>query len=177
MNKRIERIVPEALSFYEAYLYLWSIWIEELNDWKYYGGWHAGQYHLTDYTDSSKDEEFRKDFATRKIIKFEILQYGTKNDMAYGERKMLAKADSGKGAKKSSNWYNKSNGGGKFANGWITNDPLDKLWTDLNSETFPVELYKKAKLAFIIENGYLIQTRNELFDTSHLKIKKNSKKI
>ena len=169
MNKRIERIVPEALSFYEAYLYLWSIWIEELNDWKYYGGWHAGQYHLTDYTDSSKDEEFRKDFATRKIIKLEILQYGTKNDMAYGERKMLAEADSGKGAKKSPNWYNKSNGGGKFANGWITNDPLDKLWTDYEAGKFPRNEYKKVKLAFIIENGYLIQTRNELFDTSHLK--------
>ena len=95
MNKRIERIVPEAPSFYEAYLYLWSIWIEELNNWKYYGGWHEGQYHLTDYTDSSEDEEYRKDFATRKIIKFEILQYGTKTDMAWGVRKMLAEADYG----------------------------------------------------------------------------------
>ena len=47
-NKRIETIELEPPSSYEAYLYLWSVWIEELNDWKYYGGWVAKQYHLTD---------------------------------------------------------------------------------------------------------------------------------
>ena len=170
MNKRIERIVPEPPSLYEAYLYLWSIWIEEKDDWKYYGGWKGDQYHLTDYTDSSEDKSFRKDFATRKTIKFEILQYGTKNDMAYAERKMLAEADNGIGAKKSEKWYNKSNGGGRYANGYITNNPLDKLWTDLNTETFSTCVYKKPKLAYYVENGYLIQSRQELFDTDHLKI-------
>ena len=37
-NKRVDENVPEPPVFYEAYLYLWSVWIEELNDWKYYGG-------------------------------------------------------------------------------------------------------------------------------------------
>ena len=169
-NKRIETIELEPPSSYEAYLYLWSVWIEELNDWKYYGGWVAKQYHLTDYTDTTKLEEFRKDFATRKIIKFEILQYGRKNDMAYAERKMLAEADNGLGAKKSPKWYNKSNGGGQYANGYITNDPLDILWTALENDSFSKDLYKKPRLVWIIENGYLIQSRNELFDTNHSKI-------
>lgn len=169
-NKRVDENVPEPPVFYEAYLYLWSVWIEELNDWKYYGGWVAKQYHLTNYTDTTKDKDFRKDFATRKRIKFEILQYGRKFDMAYEERKMLAEADNGLGAQKSPKWYNKSNGGGKYANGYITNNPLDILWTTLEKKTFSTVRYQKNTLASIVSKGYMIQSKSELFDTDHLKI-------
>ena len=38
MNDRIKKIIPNPPEDYEAYLYIWRIWIEEKSLWKYYVG-------------------------------------------------------------------------------------------------------------------------------------------
>jgi len=49
MNNRIKKIIPNPPEDYEAYLYIWKIWIEEKNLWKYYVGRKHDKYHLTRY--------------------------------------------------------------------------------------------------------------------------------
>ena len=115
MEKRIERIIPDPPEEgYEAYLYLLTIRKNTQKE-KYYGGWHLGQYVLDPYQFSSKDEELLVDYATANKVEYRIIQYGTAYDMAYKERVMLDQAQGGIGAAKSSNWYNKTNGGGTYS--------------------------------------------------------------
>ena len=75
MINRIEYVIPEAPDEYEAYLYLWHIWIEKLNYWKFYGGRKHDRYHKVDYLHSSEDKQFKNDFARSKRVIFELLKY------------------------------------------------------------------------------------------------------
>ena len=89
MKNRIEYIIPEAPDEYEAYLYLWHLWIEELNCWKFYGGRKHARYHKVDYLHSSEDKQFKNDFARSKRVIFELLKYGENEEMALEEGTLL----------------------------------------------------------------------------------------
>ena len=107
MKNRIEYIIPEAPDEYEAYLYLWHLWIEELNCWKFYGGRKHARYHKVDYLHSSEDKQFKNDLARSKRVIFELLKYGAHEEMALEESTLLKTADNGIGAAASALWYNK----------------------------------------------------------------------
>ena len=93
INDRITKIIPEPPNDYQAYLYIWRIWIEEKKRWKYYVGRKHEKYHLTRYWHSSKTNDvFRDDLARREKIEFKILQYGNHISIAMEEIKMLIEA-------------------------------------------------------------------------------------
>ena len=103
---------------YEAYLYHLKIW-KALSDKqsKNYIGWHKGRFETDPYVFSSKDKELAADYATGAKVEYHVIQYGTCYNMAYMETVMLNQAEGGIGAAKSPNWYNKTNGGGKYSVG------------------------------------------------------------
>ena len=102
--------IPEPFN-YVAYLYKITV----LSTGKYYIGWHAGEADGS-YWHSSECPKFAKDFALGNN-KYEILDFGTKPDMATEEHIMLKEVD----AKNNDGYYNLSNGGGKYVIG-MTND-------------------------------------------------------
>jgi len=182
MNNRIKRTIPELPEKYEAYLYLWKIWIEELEKWKYYAGRRHKQYHVSDYWHSSDDKDFINDLARRKKIEFEILKYGTHEEMGMEETKLLKQVDGGRGAATSDDWYNKSNGGGLYSKGAASAVDIDALF-DLvsplleNYENYEVgetvNSIQKVFVPTVVLNKFLkdvqyLQTRNELYDNEHV---------
>ena len=182
MNNRITRTIPELPEEYEAYLYLWKIWIEQTEKWKYYAGRRHKQYHVSDYWHSSDDEDFKHDLARRKKIEFEILKYGNHEEMGLEETKILKQADGGKGAATSDDWYNKSNGGGLYSKGAASAVDIDALF-DLvsplleNYENYEIgESVNGIQKVFIpstvlkkfLADVQYLQTRDELFDKDHV---------
>lgn len=93
-------------TIYEGYLYRFT----NLNDNKVYVGVHKG-YVGDGYWHSSTDTEFNKIFSdSSSNLKFEILEYGSYNEMTVSERKILKDND----AKNNPMFINKSNGSAKF---------------------------------------------------------------
>ena len=185
MNDRIKEIIPDPPEDYQAYLYIWRIWIEEKSLWKYYVGRKHDKYHLTRYWHSSKTNDvFKDDLARREKIEYEILQYGDHISMAIAEIKMLVEADNGKGAADSELYYNRSNGdgGGLYAKGLNSHVHLDGLYVltqELLDNHKDIEVGKtkngiqkvfvsKKELKDFLDLIQFLQTRNERFDTDHV---------
>ena len=182
MKNRIEYIIPEAPDEYEAYLYLWHLWIEELNCWKFYGGRKHARYHKVDYLHSSEDKQFKNDLARSKRVIFELLKYGAHEEMALEESTLLKTADNGIGAAASALWYNKTNGGGLYGKGSSSTVDLNTLWAILNpmlkkhqdiecGETvngITKKFIPEEQLTNLIKLLQFLQTRDELFDASHV---------
>ena len=182
MLKRIKRIIPDLPLEYEAYVYIWRIWIEETNSWKYYGGRKHTQYHKTDYLHSSDNKQFKEDFARRNRIEFEILQYGSNEEMAYAEAQLLKTADNGIGAAKSKKWYNEKNAGGLYGKGSSSSVDLDGLWNIIkpllkthgeiliNTAVNGIlkQFIPEEQLVNIINQIQFLQTRDELFISDHV---------
>ena len=192
-NQRIKRIIPDFEYEYEAYVYIYRVWIEENNKWKFYVGRKHKKYYDVSYVHSSNNQELINDLATRKIIEFEILKYGSNEEMALEETRLLKNADEGIGAAMSVNWYNESNGGGLYGKGASSTVDLDGLWDELkprlveyaedpcsdgtytmNREERRIlkKLIKKDKLKELITLGQFLQTRDEMFVADHVNLLK-----
>lgn len=63
-------------------------------------------------------KEFKELYATSEEVVIEILEYGNKQDIGYGECKMLREANNGDGAAASEDWFNSTNGGGEDSQGY-----------------------------------------------------------
>ena len=166
MEKRIERIIPDPPEEgYEAYLYLLTIRKNTQKE-KYYGGWHLGQYVLDPYQFSSKDEELLVDYATANKVEYRIIQYGTAYDMAYKERVMLDQAQGGIGAAKSSNWYNKTNGGGTYSVSYTGEKQVNLIESKIKAGEYKKGFSTKSEIESMLDpkqaDGF--QIRFILFD-------------
>jgi len=185
INDRITKIIPEPPNDYQAYLYIWRIWIEEKKRWKYYVGRKHEKYHLTRYWHSSKTNDvFRDDLARREKIEFKILQYGNHISIAMEEIKMLIEADNGKGAADSKLYYNRSNGdgGGLYAKGLSSMVHLDALYgltQELLDDHKNIKVGEtkngiqkvfvpESELKDFLDHVQYLQTRNERFDSEHI---------
>tara|TARA_Y100000114_G_C11752964_1_gene325374 strand:+ start:114 stop:1583 length:1470 start_codon:yes stop_codon:yes gene_type:complete len=192
-NQRIKRIIPEFKYEYEAYVYIYRVWIEEKNKWKFYVGRKHKKYYAVSYVHSSNDQELINDLATRKIIEFEILKYGSNEEMALEETRIQKTADGGIGAAMSDNWYNKATAGGLYGKGASSTVDLNELWDILkprlvehledpcNDESYTMnrkerrilkKLIKKDKLKELITAEQFLQTRDERFVPDHVTLLK-----
>lgn len=99
-----ERIIKENPENHEAFVYLYTK-LKALPDEKQlYGGLHLGNT-ADGYHHSSTDDDLDLDIA-KHDFKYEILHWGTLDEMKTKEHSMLKLAD----AAKNSEWYNKHNG-------------------------------------------------------------------
>ena len=185
-KQKREYIIPEAPDDYEAYLYIWHLWIEELNRWHFYGGRKHAKYHQVDYSHSSKQKRFKNDLARSKRVIFEILQYGKHEEMAIAEGTLLKNATNEKGvvvgAAASELWYNKTNGGGLYGKGSLSTVDLNTLWAclkpmldnhqDISIDEIVNGITKKfipeEQLEELIRLRQFLQTRDEEFVASHV---------
>ena len=177
IDNRVIKIIPTPPKKYEAYLYLIRIWKKELKKWKYYLGWHLGNFEgdLDNYWHTQKKDEIRKDFATAEKIEYEILEYGRASDMAYSEKKMLTDEN----AADSDDWYNESNGGGKYSMGYKGMNKVNEVWDKIERAKagqdggYPTGQLSKAQIEKIIDEGGLMQPREEKINLAHLKVLKD----
>ena len=185
MKKR-KYIIPEPPNEYEAYVYLWHLWIEVLNCWKFYGGRKHTRYHKVDYSHSSEDKQFKNDLARSKKVIFEILKYGAHEEMALAEGTLLknAKNEEGKivGAAVSNLWYNQTNGGGLYGKGSLSSVDLNSMWNiikpmlehhqDIECDKTINGITKKfipeEQLENLIKLRQFLQTRDEEFVAPHV---------
>ena len=185
MEKR-KYIIPEAPDEYEAYLYLWHLWIEELNRWHFYGGRKHARYHKVDYLHSSKDKQFKNDLARSKKVIFELLKYGAHEEMALEEGTLLKNAKNEEGvvvgAALSELWYNKTNGGGLYGKGSLSSADLNTMWGIVNPmlehhqdiecgatiNGITKKFIPEEQLENLIKLQQFLQTRDELFVASHV---------
>ena len=185
MEKR-KYIIPEAPDEYEAYLYLWRLWIEELNRWHFYGGRKHARYHKVDYLHSSKDKQFKNDLARSKKVIFELLKYGAHEEMALEEGTLLKNAKNEEGvvvgAALSELWYNKTNGGGLYGKGSLSSADLNTMWGIVNPmlehhqdiecgatiDGITKKFIPEEQLENLIKLQQFLQTRDELFVASHV---------
>jgi len=185
MEKR-KYIIPEAPDEYEAYLYLWHLWIEELNRWHFYGGRKHARYHKVDYLHSSKDKQFKNDLARSKKVIFELLKYGAHEEMALEEGTLLKNAKNEEGvvvgAALSELWYNKTNGGGLYGKGSLSSVDLNTMWGIVNPmlehhqdiecgatiDGITKKFIPEEQLENLIKLQQFLQTRDELFVASHV---------
>ena len=180
--ERIKRIVLDPPEYgYEAYLYHLKIW-KNLSDEqpKNYIGWHKGHYETDPYVFSSKDKELAADYATAAKVEYHVIQYGTSYNMAYMETVMLNQAESGIGAAKSLNWYNKTNGGGKYSVGYTgemrVNDimlRLAKTWhkksnTFLDNPAYTIGKSSKTAIDLMLRQEQLFQCRWNVYDSEYV---------
>ena len=144
---------------YEAYLYKITVHKTE----KVYIGWHKGKADGT-YYHSSKCPIFRKDFAN-KDNSYEILDYGTCQEMATKENEMLLEVD----AKNNDDYYNKSNGGGLYVKKTKYKSIIE-LYYAIVEKRFPVKFEQKEK----IKDVKRFQVRVANTDPEHLKVLQDS---
>ena len=83
--------------------------------------------------------KFKHLFATSEEVIVEVLEYGNKEDIGYGEIKMLKEVDNGRGAALSEEWFNSTNGGGQNARGFGTLDGMIKTYSKAKSTLKTIE--------------------------------------
>ena len=106
MNNIVQRDISPPPSKYQAYLYRYT----NLSDDKMYVGIHQGSVD-DNYNHSSTSEEFAKVFTDpNSQLKFEVMQYGSFNEMKTAEYNILKKEN----AKDNEQYYNKHNGAPAF---------------------------------------------------------------
>ncbi len=142
------------MNSYEAYVY--KITVKNIE--KIYIGYHVG--HEQDpYVHSSTDEQMKIDMR-KHDFNYEIIERGTKQNMANLEHKLLTEVD----AKNNPTYYNKSNGGGiHLKTGGKS--ALDSLWNKIENgeflKTYSYDYLRKLKK---------VQVREILEDTSHSRV-------
>ena len=142
--------------------------------WYYYGAKRTViNYEKIDekYVGSSEDKEYREIYARAEKVIVEILDYGTKKQIGYGESKLLRDNK----ASELDEWFNHTSGGGTDTQGYklyhrtkeVYNDvfcPLithgdDKGKYDLSKCKVPTGFIKTDELKNILDNGEDAQTR------------------
>jgi len=144
-----------ATGKYEAYLY--EITVNGTG--KKYIGWHMGVSDGT-YLHSSKCPIFAKDFA-QNDNEYKILATGTAIAMATKEHLMLLEVN----AKKNPDYYNKSNGGGKYVKAVKFTD-IRELYQMIKKLGYPVKMTKKG----LIVKLKRYQVRVDSTDTKHVQV-------
>jgi len=114
---------------------------------------------ISNYIHSSKCPIFMEDFAEGDN-EYKIVKQGTKINMATLERNMLLEVD----ANNNEEYYNKSNGGGKYLKTVGKNLELRELSQMIKTKELPIELIEKS----IITELARYQTRVENTDTNHV---------
>ena len=155
VNHNQEREKMLMINDYEAYLY--KITVNSTN--KMYIGWHKGKADGT-YYHSSKCPIFAKDFA-KNDNDYEILDYGTCQEMATKEYEMLTEVN----AKNNDEYYNLSNGGGVHVKK-TKYKGIIQLYQDIMNKKFDVVMVDKTK----IKDVKRFQVRVANTDPEHLKI-------
>lgn len=126
IEDRVVYNIPETLPEHEAYRYLWTI--EKNETVKKYRGWRSKPWDGS-YLHSSECEDFIKDQATADRVEFILEDWGYKVDMATAENELLQDVN----AKTMDDWYNQSNGGGKYSH---SDRPAKNLLELVNSGGF-----------------------------------------
>ena len=140
---------------YEAYLY--EITVNGTG--KKYIGYHKGIYDGT-YLHSSECPIFAEDFA-KNDNEYKILDTGTAIAMATKEHLMLLEVD----AKNNPDYYNKSNGGGKYVKTVKFTD-IRELYQMIKNLGYPVKMTKKG----LIVKLKRYQVRVDSTDMKHVQI-------
>jgi len=148
-------VLKEIKKKSEAYLY--KVTVKSTK--KMYIGWHKGKSDGT-YYHSSKCPIFAKDFA-KNDNEYEILEYGTCQEMATKENEMLKEVD----AKNNEDYYNKSNGGGLYVKK-TKYKGIIQLYKDMMNKKFAVVIVDKTT----IKDVPRFQVRVANTDPEHLKI-------
>ena len=144
---------------YEAYLY--KITVKSTG--KIYIGWHKGKVDGT-YWHSCECSIFAEDFAKNDNV-YEILDYGNCYEMATKEHIMLKEVD----AKNNDDYYNTSNGGGKYCRKTKYENVIE-LWQDImNKKLSMVMIDKKIVAAF---KKFQVRVANT--DNDHVKTLEDS---
>lgn len=100
----MKRIIKENPENHEAFVYKYTKLNAKSGEKQFYLGWHLGN-SSDEYHHSSTDDDLDLDIA-KHDFKYEILHWGTSDEMKTKEYTMLKLAD----AAKSSEWYNKAVG-------------------------------------------------------------------
>jgi hypothetical protein len=153
---------------YDAFVYMVEVLVPGTSTIKYYIGWHCGQIediHTLKYFHSSTNPELKKDLENSSKIINRILHIGTKEEMATMETRMLKQVN----AVKNPQYYNKSNGGGKYSKDLAINlQRINKIIDDSKNGIYPKIFYNKDKLKRLLENEKYIQVRENLRDDEYI---------
>jgi len=123
------------------------------------------------YTGSSEVKKYREMFAKAEAVIVEILGYGTKKQIGYGESKLLRDNQ----AAELDTWFNQTPGGGTDTQGYKLVHQVDQLYKDIFCPKIthgddigkydfskcgvPTGFFDKDKLSDILKNGKDAQTR------------------
>jgi len=147
-----EVIIAKAPEVYEAFLYRWT----DIPTSRVYVGVHMG-FVGDGYWNSATDTELNKLIANKNSqIRYEVLEYGSYEDMTVLENKILSKDD----AKNNPKYFNKSNGAPKYFSPDV--EAMKELADKIKRKEFPC---KKEQISTIYTLPKL-QVRFEE-DTSH----------
>ena len=165
--------VPEPAT-YEALCYQIDIRDTLLNSTKHYIGWHAGSVEDIEnqkYLHSSKCPELEQAIENpNNIITYNIISFGSTNEMATLEHTELAKVH----AITNSSYFNKSNGGGRYVlNLSKQQNNIDNIMNNISLNKYPIEFYNKSKLEKLGSH----QVRLQQLDTAHVNNLKDKMKI
>lgn len=153
---------------YDAFVYILEVQVPGKSVIKYYIGWHCGQIediHTLKYFHSSTNPELKKDLENSSKIINRILHIGTKEEMATMETRMLKQVN----AVKNPQYYNKSNGGGKYSKDLSINlQKIHKIIDNSKNDIYPKVFYNKDKLKRLLENEKYIQVRENLRDEEYI---------
>ena len=159
---------------YSAYLYRIDITEKDSLEIKHYTGWHSGNIEDIEtqkYLHSSKNDKLKIALENASLIVYNVLDYGSNNQMATLERDMLSEVN----AINNNSYYNKSNGGGKFC------DPKNKdaedlmelanqIFANVKNGKYKIQFYSKDQIYKIVNSKGNIQVRVEDFDYRHIDV-------
>lgn len=139
------QIIKEEPASYEAFVYRWT----NLEKNKIYIGYHTG-FIGDGYKHSGQCEDFNEDFQNENYQwDYEVLDYGTTNEMKNLERDLLKAAE----ARNSDEYYNQTNAGSAYFH--VNTITSKMLVDDINDKKYLVKDAKIKKDAF----QELLQTR------------------
>jgi hypothetical protein len=139
------QIIKEEPASYEAFVYRWT----NLEKNKIYIGYHTG-FIGDGYKHSGQCEDFNEDFQNENYQwDYEVLDYGTTNEMKNLERDLLKAAE----ARNSDEYYNQTNAGSAYFH--VNTITSKMLVDDINDKKYLVKDAKIKKDSF----QELLQTR------------------
>ena len=165
--------VPEPAT-YEALCYQIDIRDTLLNSTKHYIGWHAGSVEDIEnqkYLHSSKCPELEQAIENPdNIITYNIIAFGSSNEMATLEHTELAKVH----AITNPDYFNRSNGGGRYVlNLSKQQKMIDNIIDNISSNKYTIGFCNKSELEKLESQ----QVRLQLLDTAHVNNLRDRMKI
>ena len=171
-----------------SYLFQVKLWDSKKDCFMYYGGKRTLQSlneEIGSYNGTSDDPEYAELYARSENVEIEYLRFDTLGNISTAEIELLTSVD----AKNNANWFNKSNGGGLGAQGWVGMEmafEVSKMVKAYNHKTqqwlgdirhLPMGFYDIEMLKKMIDPNNLLQSRTILFDSGQLKYIKEAMKL